>query len=70
MELLHLSGTAFGKFFDKLGEYMAGLVALGIVLFILFWFFGVPSDQLRDIIIHKLGGETKPAVADKPVPNR
>jgi hypothetical protein len=46
MHLLQLSGTTFGKFWDKLAELMAGLLVLAMILFILFWFFGVPSDTL------------------------
>jgi hypothetical protein len=56
MEVLHFSGTAFGKFWEKLAEGLAMLVMLAIVLFVLFWFFGVPSDALREIIIKRLVG--------------
>jgi hypothetical protein len=56
MELIGKSGTAFGKFWETLSSLLAGVAVLALILFILFWFFGVPSDRIRDILMKRLEG--------------
>jgi hypothetical protein len=54
--LLGITGTVVGKFWDKAVELLAMFLMLVVILFVLYWFFGVPSDKIRDIIIKRLEG--------------
>jgi hypothetical protein len=56
MGLFSLSGGPVSRFWGKFAELLAGVAALALILFVLFWCFGVPSDKIRDILIKRLEG--------------